>query len=143
MWVIRIPGIVQTAIFVGLCPNPMFPYTCSTTRSCKIDHLLLADDLAQHVFEAFYPSERVDNIEIYPLVSNTLLITVQPSTAYSIPHTIPYSLRLFLCVTRIRHRHSCRSSAGAASACGFDCYKVASWTLGCLWLPLRQKTKIS
>ena len=60
----------------------------------------------------------------------------------STPHTLPYSLRLFLRVTSRGDRYSCRSSAVAASACGFGRSKVASWTLGCLCFPLRQKTRI-
>ena len=82
MRAIRVPGIAQTAIFVGVCPNAMFPHTCSATRSGKIDHLLLADDCARRFLEAFYRSGRTDDIEIYPLVSNTLRITVQPPKAY-------------------------------------------------------------
>ena len=143
MRVIRVPGIAQTAIFVGVCPNAMFPYTYSATRSGKIDHLWLADDRARWFFEAFYRSERADDIEIYPLVSNTLRITVQPPKAYF--QSAYYSVFVPVIPPRyytIRHQHSCRSSAVAASACGFDCYKVASWTLGCLRLPLRQKNKI-
>ena len=86
----QVPRIAQTAIFVGVCRNSMFPYTFSVTRSCKIDHLLLGDDRIQRVFEDFYCSERADNIEIYPLVSNTLRITVKPSTAYF--HSTYYSV---------------------------------------------------
>ena len=67
---------------MGVYPNVMFPYTYSAIRSCKIDHLLLADDRARGFFEAFYRSERADNIEIYPLVSNTLRNTVQSPKAY-------------------------------------------------------------
>ena len=40
------------------------------------------------------------------------------------------------------NNNSCRSSAVAASACGLRRSKVASWTLGCLCFPLRQKTRI-
>ena len=69
MRVIRVPGIAETAIFVGVCPNAMFPYTYSATRSCEIDNLLLADERARRFSEAFYRSERADDIEIYPLVS--------------------------------------------------------------------------
>ena len=82
MRVVRVSGIAQTAIFVGVCPNVMFPYTCSATCSGKIDHLLLADDRVRRIFKAFYRSEKADNIEIYPLASNTLRITVQPPKAY-------------------------------------------------------------
>ena len=52
--VIRVCGIAQTAIFVGVCTNAMFPYTYSATRGCKIDHLLPADDRVRRVFDAFY-----------------------------------------------------------------------------------------
>ena len=80
--VIRVCGIAQTAIFVGVGTNEMFPYTYSATRGCKIDHLLLADDRVRRVFDAFYRWERADDIEINPLVSNTFRKTVQLPTAY-------------------------------------------------------------
>ena len=60
----------------------------------------------------------------------------------STPHILPYSLWLFLRITSRGDRPSCRSSAVAASVCGFGRSKVASWTLGCLYFPLRQKTRI-
>ena len=43
-------------------------------RSCIIDHLLLANDRIWWFFEAFYRSERADDLEIYPLISNALHI---------------------------------------------------------------------
>ena len=120
----------------------MFPYTCSATRSDKIDHLLLADDRVQRFLKLSVVQKGQITSKSTHWYGIPCLKRSNRRKPISTPHIIPYSLRLFLRVTSTSDRHSCGSSAVAASACGLSRSKVASWTLGCLCFPLRQKNRI-
>ena len=76
---VQVHEIAETAIFVGVGPNVMFPHTSSSTRSCTIVDLQLADYHVQMVINAYHLSERLDTAYVYTcsIMSKVRCKTVQ------------------------------------------------------------------